>query len=212
MASRHVHRTGCLWHRLRPLSRQHTNRIRSGTVSIGRSEDPDTLLAAVDRIDVIVDGWWEALRGRPIVDRIFYTASEAADFSLLWHTLGVVEAIIEDDPMVAVKVSAALGIESALINGPVKSLFRRERPVATAERPHRLRQPRTSSFPSGHASAAVVAAALLSRPGHRTAWYALAAVVATSRIHVRIHHASDVVGGALAGAALASLARRLLDR
>jgi len=166
----------------------------------------------VDRIDEIIDGWWEVLRGNRLIDRMYYTASEAADFSLLWHTLGVIEAIIEDDPMVAVKVSAALGIESALINGPVKSLFRRSRPVHETDRPHHLRQPRTSSFPSGHASAAMVAAAMLSGHGNAKAWYALAGVVATSRIHVRIHHASDVAGGLVAGAALAAVARRLLPR
>jgi len=169
-------------------------------------------LTTVDRIDEAIDGLWESLRGHPLIDRIYYTASEAADFSLLWHTLGVIEAIIEDDPMVAVKVSAALGIESALINGPVKSLFRRDRPVHDTDRPHNLRQPKTSSFPSGHASAAMVAAAMLSGHGNSKAWYALAGVVATSRIHVRIHHASDVAGGLVAGAALAAVARRYLGR
>jgi len=173
---------------------------------------PGPFLTTVDRIDEAIDGLWESLRGHRLIDRIYYTASEAADFSLLWHTLGVVEAIIEDDPMVAVKVSAALGIESALINGPVKSLFRRDRPVHDTDRPHHLRQPKTSSFPSGHASAAMVAAAMLSGHGNSKAWYMLAGVVATSRIHVRIHHASDVAGGLVAGAALAAVARRYLGR
>jgi len=179
--------------------------------------DPDPVpargfLDAVDHLDETIDGWWEVLRGNTLVDRIYYTASEAADFSLLWHTLGVIEAIIEDDPMVAVKVSAALGLESALINGPVKSLFKRNRPLHETDRPHHLRQPKTSSFPSGHASAAMVAATMLSGHGSKVAWYTLAAVVATSRIHVRIHHASDVAGGLVAGAALASVARRYLSR
>ena len=166
--------------------------------------------ATVDRIDAAVDRWWEQLRGRPLADRLFYTASEAADFSLLWHACGVAQAIIEDDPMIAVGLSAALGVESALINGPVKSLFKRTRPVQEHPRPHRLRQPRTSSFPSGHASAAMVAAALLSRHAGGAAWYAAGAVVATSRIHVRIHHASDVAGGIVAGVALGAIARRVL--
>jgi undecaprenyl-diphosphatase len=165
---------------------------------------------AVDRIDDLVDEWWERLRGNPALDRLYYTASEVADFSLVWHALGVVQAIIEDDPKVAIGLSAALGVESALVNGPVKSFFKRSRPVQEAARPHNLRQPRTSSFPSGHASAAMVAAALLSRHAGGPAWYGLAAIVATSRVHVRIHHASDVVGGALVGAALGAVARRVL--
>lgn len=166
--------------------------------------------ATVGRIDDTVDRWWERLRGRPIPDRIFYTASEAADFSLIWHACGVAMAIVEDDPMIAVGLSAALGVESALINGPVKSRFKRTRPIHDAPRPHRLRRPKTSSFPSGHASAAMVAASLLSRHPGGAAWYVAGMVVATSRIHVRIHHASDVAGGLVAGVALGAIARRVL--
>lgn len=175
--------------------------------------DRADLLTTLDRIDDLIDAWWERLRGIPNIDRIFYTASEAADFSILWHTLGVAQALVRDDPRIAIELSAALGIESALVNGPVKALFRRGRPVEQRPRPHSLRQPRTSSFPSGHASAAMVAAALLSRGSRRgLLWYGLATVVAVSRIHVRIHHASDVVGGAAVGIALGVVARRALRR
>jgi membrane-associated phospholipid phosphatase len=170
------------------------------------------ILAGVDRLDDAIDVWWDRFRGRPALDRLYYTASEAADFSLLWHTFGVVQAIIEDDPMIAIGISGALGIESALVNGPVKSLFKRHRPVHDGPRPHALRQPRTSSFPSGHASAAMVAAALLSRHAGGAAWYGVGAIVATSRVHVRIHHASDVVGGLAVGVLLGAVARRVLAR
>src|SRR5690606_28626743 len=100
----------------------------------------------------------------------------------------------------AIGTSLALGAESLLVNGWVKSHFRRGRPVATATRPHRLRTPRTTSFPSGHASAAMVAAAVIGRDRRLAPLvHPLAAVVATSRAYVRIHHASDVVGGLVIG-------------
>lgn len=165
----------------------------------------------IDRIDDRLDRAWDVLRGHPAVDRLFYTASEAADFSVLWHTLGVAQAIVKDDPEIAVAVSAALGIESALINGPVKSMFKRSRPVQETPRPYNLRQPKTSSFPSGHASAAMVAAAMLSRNGGGPFWYVLGAIVAASRVHVRIHHGSDIAGGVVAGIALGAVARRIAD-
>jgi len=54
-----------------------------------------------------------------------------------------------------------------------------------------------------------VAAALLSDGSRaKPAYYALATVVAASRIHVRVHHASDVVGGIILGVALGALAKR----
>ncbi len=165
---------------------------------------------AIDQLDEVIDHWWEQWRNQPLVDRVFYTASEAADFSLLWHALGVVQAIVEDDPKIAMGLSAALGVESALLNGPIKSIFRRGRPLRAVPRPLNLRQPITSSFPSGHASAAMVAAAVLSRRTGGPLWYALGAVVAASRVHVHIHHASDVLGGLVIGVAFGRIARRLL--
>lgn len=167
-------------------------------------------MESIDRIDDQIDELWERLRGNAVLDRIYYAASESADFSLLWHTMGVVQAIIEDDPKTALGLSAALTVESAFVNGGVKSLFKRSRPIQETPRPHKLRQPRTSSFPSGHASAAMVAAAILSRHTGGAGWYALGLVVATSRIHVRIHHASDVAGGLVLGVAMGAVARRVL--
>lgn len=165
-------------------------------------------------VDDAVDAAWDVVRGNAVADRIFYTASEAANFSMIWHALSVAQAIALRDPKRAMHTSAALGIESALVNGPIKSLFERERPVAT-DRPMKLRQPKTSSFPSGHASAAVVAASFLTpgMPGSgRIAVRVLAAAVSTSRIHVQIHHATDVAAGAATGWALAKAIRPLLRR
>lgn len=167
-------------------------------------EDEDSPPSLVDRFDARVDAWFDHLRGRPVADRVFYTASELGDFSLIWQFLGVARSLrLGGDLTEAVRIAGIIGLESAIVNGGVKSLFRRTRPVHDHDRPHRLRQPRTSSFPSGHASAAAVFVAVASEGDPLTPLYvAVAAVVATSRIHVRIHHASDVVGGLVTGAAL----------
>jgi membrane-associated phospholipid phosphatase len=166
----------------------------------------------LDRFDEIVDDLFDNLRGRPVVDRVYYVASELGDFSLVWHLLGTGQGLVQPDGFArVVRLSAALGVESALVNGGIKRLFKRARPVVDHERPHKLRQPRTTSFPSGHASSAFLAAALLSDGSRaKPIYYGLAAVVATSRIHVRIHHASDVVGGAALGIALGAIARRVI--
>jgi undecaprenyl-diphosphatase len=177
-------------------------------VSDGREQQR----SAVDRFDDAVDRFFEArLRGRPHVDRLFYVASELGDFSLVWHLLGTGQGLMRPDGFArAVHLSASLGIESLLVNGGIKSLFRRERPVHQGERPHHLRTPRTTSFPSGHASSAFLAATLLSSGSRgKPVFFAVATIVATSRIHVRIHHASDVAGGAALGLALGALAKRI---
>jgi undecaprenyl-diphosphatase len=105
----------------------------------------------------------------------------------------------------------AAAAESALVNGLVKSLFRRTRPPWDVVRPHRLRRPLTSSFPSGHASAAVSNAILLSEDDPLwPAYVAVAAVVASSRVYVKIHHASDVLAGAGLGVVLGLVGRKVM--
>ena len=172
---------------------------------------PASFLDSVDAWDDLVDEWFDQLRGNPVFDRLFYGASELADHSALWHLIatGRAAASLRAEPA-ALRLVLALAVESGLVNGVVKSMFNRSRPIAKTERPLRLRIPRTSSFPSGHASAAAMSAVLLadkSRLG--PVYYGVAAVVAVSRIHVRIHHASDIAGGLATGAALGALVKKL---
>ncbi|MEO1062429.1 MAG: phosphatase PAP2 family protein [Actinomycetota bacterium] len=172
------------------------------------------LVARVDAIDAAVDEALDRVRGGPL-DRVAYGLSEAANHSRLWHALGAASAHLPGGGgrREVVEMSVVLGIESALVNGPVKSLFRRPRP-AERDHPHQLRTPLTSSFPSGHATSAFTAAAVLThhRPAGRPAWYLLATAVAWTRAWVGIHHASDVVGGIVIGLGLGRLATTVLRR
>ena len=167
--------------------------------------------SAIARFDTAIDTRVDRMRGHPHLDRLMYTASDLGDFSLIWHLTSASRALAPDRRLVhAVRVAAVLGVESALVNGPVKRVFRRHRPAWEQERPHKLRRPRTSSFPSGHASAAMTAAGLLAQNDPLgPLYYAIGAVVASSRVYVKIHHPSDVVAGALLGIALARVVRRV---
>jgi undecaprenyl-diphosphatase len=170
-----------------------------------------TARRGVGRFDLAVDRAFDRLRGRPTADRIFYGASELGDFGLIWVLLGTLKGLRKGgDLEAALKLTAAMGVESVLVNGIIKSFFRRTRPPWEVERPLRVRRPLTSSFPSGHATAGFSAAMMLSEDDELAPLYfALALIVATSRIYVKIHHASDVAGGIALGLLLGALGRRL---
>ena len=167
--------------------------------------------AAIDRFDDAVDRGFDHLRGKRVPDKVFYVASDLGDFSLVWMILGALRGLrSERDWHAAVRLGAAAGAESFLVNWVVKSFFRRSRPIVQTAHPYHLRVPLTSSFPSGHATSAFSAALLLSDDDALwPLYYGVAVVVAASRIHVRIHHASDVVVGAALGTAFGLLARRI---
>ncbi len=139
-------------------------------------------------------------------------ASAVGDFSVIWHILNLTQKILNPNRKRSViRLAILIGIESVIVNQGIKRLFRRSRPeIGSSSHPHKLRQPATSSFPSGHASSAVLAASLLSENSSVGPLYkAVAAIVATSRLHVRAHHASDVIAGALVGWFFARLVRSI---
>jgi membrane-associated phospholipid phosphatase len=115
---------------------------------------------------------------------------------------------------------AAIGVNSALVNLPMKYASGRARPDRAgagvpAER--WVEMPTSTSFPSGHSASAfafttAVAAEL---PALTVPLRALAAAVAYSRVHTGVHYPGDVVVGSLVGATVgeaATLTSRILRR
>jgi undecaprenyl-diphosphatase len=167
----------------------------------------------VARFDDAADRFVDPLRKKPGADRVFYTASALGDFGLLWVIYALLRALRggKTNERAALRGIAATGIESVLVNIVLKSFFGRGRPIEHREHPLPLRQPKSSSFPSGHTTAAFCGALLLAEDDPLTpVYFASAGVVALSRIYVRAHHASDVAGGVGVGLALGWIGRRIV--
>lgn len=178
----------------------------------GDSRPRSPVRALVDDFDEVVDELFHHLRGNPTADRLFYLASEWADYSKAWHTIGLTMAVVSPRRRKdTLRLAVALGIESAVVNGVLKTLFTRQRPPLLDGAAYEVRRPKTNSFPSGHASSACLTAVLLSdaAPLLKPLWWSLAAVVSASRIHNRMHHASDVAAGAVIGTLMGLIARQI---
>lgn len=169
----------------------------------------------VDRFDRRADAWLERLRGHTPLDRVMTAATHVGEFSAIWHTSSIVRGLGRGRPDQVLALAIGIGTESLVVNQGLKRVFRRPRPTTEGDERFQIRRPLTSAFPSGHASAAAFAATtLIGWDGRRWAplWGTMATTVALSRAYVRIHHASDVVGGVAAGAALGLVARRVFRR
>ena len=90
----------------------------------------------------------------------------------------------------------------------VKDLTSRTRPFVAHPQIHPLYAVHSSSFPAGHAATAFAGAVLLTAvvPRLWPAFFGLAALIGFSRIYDGVHYPTDVVAGALLGAAVGGLA------
>ena len=163
----------------------------------------------VDRFDARAESYVAKFRGNKVLDALFYGASFVGDHGAIWVAFAVLRYFTgiggaEEAHFAGIRSVCAEAGQAIFVNGGVKSLFRRVRPVPEFDRPYHLRIPRTTSFPSGHATAAMTGAVLLSQ-GTGWGWFLfpLAAIVAFSRVYVRIHHVSDVIGGVIIGLTIA---------
>jgi undecaprenyl-diphosphatase len=162
--------------------------------------------------DEAVDAAFEPLRGRPQVDQAAALVSNLADYGLVWVVLALVKARRRGpNRRRAVAALSLAGVSSYGVNRAVKSAVQRQRPEEHLDAA--VRTPSSSSFPSGHTLAAFCTAFVLAESATETAAYVgFAGAVAASRVHLRAHHPSDVVGGAALGSVLGLALRPVLNR
>ncbi|HWN21789.1 MAG TPA: phosphatase PAP2 family protein [Gaiellaceae bacterium] len=107
-------------------------------------------------------------------------------------------------PWLAARVAVTI-LLAEMVSALLKAWIDRDRPPLANPDPEPLvRLPATGSFPSGHATVAFACATVLALAVPRLAppLFALAALVAWSRVYVGVHYPLDVLAGALLGVAL----------
>src|SRR3954470_5329091 len=171
----------------------------------------DRLLTRLDQADLALyrrAALWHA----PVLDRVLPKLTSAADHGVLWMGVAAVLAG-SGNRRAAVRGLASLATASAIANVPAKLSARRDRPqLHPVPVPRRLlRQPTTSSFPSGHsASAAAFATGVaMESPLIGVPVAVAAAGVAYGRVHTGVHYPGDVVAGVALGIGSALLVRRV---
>jgi membrane-associated phospholipid phosphatase len=191
----------------------------SGTTDTDPPAGPMGGLAGVVRaLDERIDRWFEPARGVPALDGLAKAITGLGDHGLMWAATTAWRARhTGPDRARAVRALAIAGVGSGIVNRTLKAAVGRTRPdragLQLTEGGIPVREPTTSSFPSGHTLAAFCAATVMSQRNDRSGnvlLFTSASLVGISRLHLRAHHASDVVGGAAIGAALGLIGRRLL--
>jgi undecaprenyl-diphosphatase len=143
---------------------------------------------------------------QPWLDNLMLLASALGRAGFLWLTIAAIVAVFPERRMAAWRLALAVGFTFLLVDGVIKPVVHRTRPYDGRADVRLIDQRATSgSFPSGHAASAFAGALAAGRlfPAARVVWWALAALIAVSRVYVGAHWPTDVLAGALLGIATA---------
>jgi undecaprenyl-diphosphatase len=178
-------------------------------------------LSELARVDLAV---YRAIAGTPTptLDPPLRRVSGLADHSKLWiATAAALFALGGSRGRRAAATGlVAVGINSAVVNLPMKLMSRRERPdraAAGVPDERHVTMPTSTSFPSGHSASAFAFAGAVagSIPMLGAPLRGLATVVAYSRVHTGVHYPGDVIVGSVVGATIGeatAFATRALGR
>lgn len=153
----------------------------------------------------------------PVLDAAMVAVTSLGNRSAVWIVLGCALLVPRRMRRSGVAILLALALCTVAVDLVIKPLVARPRPfMVDASVELVIAAPGGWSFPSGHTAKAFAAATVvaLSLPaGER--WlaapaFALAALIAFSRLYLFVHFPTDVLAGACLGAAAGALAVRLV--
>jgi undecaprenyl-diphosphatase len=145
------------------------------------------------------------------LDQFFVALSHIGSWGLVWLLIAALAAFLWRRPYIFAWVLAG-DLTAELTSYGLRVAIGRDRPPLRFAEPRPLvHVPQNPSFPSGHAATSFACAALLAwlTPLPRVPLFALAALIAFSRVYNGVHDPLDVLGGAALGLAVARALRLL---
>jgi undecaprenyl-diphosphatase len=152
---------------------------------------------------------WIVLHRVGWLDWFFIDLSWLGGLGLVWVAIALVLAVVWRRPSLFLAVVVA-DVIADLLAELGKSVIDRHRPFETQLGPPTS----THSFPSGHSATAFACATVLASlaPRWRVPFFALAALIAFSRLYNGVHYPTDVLAGGVLGALVGLAVVRLSKR
>ena len=131
------------------------------------------------------------------LDKLMIAITLSGDLGIIWIIISFFLFSRKKYTNVAIMLLLAIVLASILGEGIIKHIVKRRRPfiknkIAKLLIPH----PGTYSFPSGHAAATVF---IRTDMRLTSLIVAIAVLISFSRLYLRVHYLSDVIGGIILG-------------
>ena len=169
----------------------------------------------METLEFAVLDWIQAHLRCGFLDAVLPAVSWTANHGELWIILAVVLLLVRGQRKYGAAVACGLVLDLVSCNMLLKPLIGRIRPFAVNTAVELLvKAPLDASFPSGHTAASFAAVFALKTAGSPL-WkpaMAVAVVIAFSRLYLYVHWPSDVLGGALLGAAVGWAGAKIVEK
>jgi undecaprenyl-diphosphatase len=142
----------------------------------------------------------------PWLDDLMLTVSDLGARGFIWIVVAAIAFVFPARRADAWRALLVVAATYLVVDGLLKSAIWRDRPFDVLPDGYLIAaRSTTSSFPSGHAAAAIAGAIAVSRlfPRARAVWLLLAALIVYSRVYIGVHFPFDAIAGAAVGAAVA---------
>ena len=140
---------------------------------------------------------------RPVLDRIMVIFTYSGTGALVWWVLYVIPLLIARHFRVGIILTTSLGINYVLGEILIKKKVGRMRPSEQiSDEDMKIHKPKDHSFPSGHSASSFCAFTVLFWTCPVWMWLPalfLASTIAFSRMYLRVHYFTDVMGGIILG-------------
>lgn len=151
----------------------------------------------------------------PILDRIMVAITTLGNAGWFFILIGIVLSCIKKTRKQGLHVLVALLFSLIFCNMILKDLVARQRPCwLMPEIELLIATPTDFSFPSGHTSASMATAASIYAYNKKygIALFALALIIAFSRMYLFVHFPTDILGGVITGITSALLAGLVIKK
>ncbi|MBQ9680220.1 MAG: phosphatase PAP2 family protein [Ruminococcus sp.] len=140
---------------------------------------------------------------RPVLDKVMVLFTYAGTGALIWWVLYVAPLLITKHFRVGIILTTTLGVNYLLGEIIIKKSVGRDRPsTQITDEDMKIRKPKDHSFPSGHSASSFCAFTVLFWTCPFWMWLpalTLASTIAFSRMYLRVHYFTDVMGGVMLG-------------